>query len=118
MSCIFNSHIQDDVEDVLGDLGNGVPGRTQPQTDSNVNQQPQQAQYEDENEELNPSEENVLLPPAFSLLAALKVPITVTAAELFDHCKRRKDQKLSRLNRQKSTVQSVDHSVNVEQVRI
>lgn len=70
----------------------------------------------DEDGEVNSSEENSLLPPAFSLLSSLKVPITVTAAEVFDYCKRRKEQKLARLNRPKSGAHAVEPAESVEQV--
>jgi hypothetical protein len=99
---------QDDVEDVLGDLGNGAIGRAQVTAVESGTSQPQFG--EEENEDMGPSDGDALLPPAFSLLAPLKVPITVTAAELFDYCKRRKEQKMKR------TSQPSETNVNMEQV--
>jgi len=71
---------QDDVEDVLGDLGNGATGRPAQQPTAQTSQQPQPT--EEDPESMTTTQETVLLPPSFSLLSALKVPITVTAAEV------------------------------------
>ncbi|KAI6231876.1 hypothetical protein M3Y95_00427800 [Aphelenchoides besseyi] len=46
------------------------------------------------------TDQTVLQPPSFSLLSQLKVPITITAAELFERCRKRKEQKLAELKKQ------------------
>ncbi|KAI6240646.1 hypothetical protein M3Y99_00434600 [Aphelenchoides fujianensis] len=96
---------QNDVAGLLGDFANQPAA--EPTAEPTATKPPMDA-YEEELRLFEgdhdpfastPTDENVLLPPPFSLLAQLKVPITITAAELFDRCKKRKEQKLADLKK-------------------